>query len=547
MEGVRADRSRKQAKGSACHGKGLLAGHPTPGGDRRRLLPCRRTRLYNSALEEALRRGRKLREDPAFERAKEMKQGEAKTAAFRALREHYGFTRSSLQAHVNELRKSYPGVAAYTHEVQELSDQAFEAVARWHYGKGGRPRFKSTRRGLHSMAGKDAHSSIQPVLGPDGRLATLRWGKDLSLAVSRPQAGSSRRAREQQAERARIESLIADGHYRSSRIVRNKVRGRWVYEAQLVFDVPAPLRHPVGSGNVSMDMGPSQVHWVAETGPGRHDVLAPGVVFPRKELRRCSRHLDRCHRQESPTCFDSEGRHRKGRWGWKDRSAEAVNAQAALAEAHRVMAERRKTEHGNLANTILATGVHVRCEAQAYRSWQKTYSRSDRDRAPGEFIARVRSKAESAGSSLYEFSTRTTALSQTCICERKKKKPLGLRWHSCECGVEADRDLFPAFLGLHVEREAKIDRLDFVAARRAYGPRRQDLACKPEVELAGLAPGKPRVKRRPPSGERSLVRVARRLGRAARGPRPDGAVRKRPMPAAVHEDLISCPTVVGAG
>ena len=542
------DRSRKHAQGTASHvAKVSLRVTPRQGETIGAYFHAG-TRLYNSALEEALRRCRRMREDPAFEQAKEMQQGEAKTAAFRALGEHYGFTRSSLQAHVNGLRKSYPGVSVYTHEVQVLSDQALEAVARWHYGKGGRPRFKSVRRGLHSMAGKDStYSAIQPVLDPDGRLATVRWGTGLRLAVGRPKTGGSRRAREQKIEREGIESLIAGGHYRSCRIVRNKIRGRWVYEAQLVFDTPAPLRHPVGAGRVSMDMGPSQVHWVADTGPGHHDILAPGLVFARRELRRLSRHLDRCHRQESRACFDDKGRHRKGRCKWKQRSAETVNAQTALAEAHRVMAERRKTEHGTLANTILAVGVHVRCEAQDYRSWQKTYSRSDRDRAPGEFITRVRYKAESAGGGLYELSPRTTALSQVCICARKKKS-LALRWHSCECGVEADRDLFAAFLGLHVERdEAKIDRLDFVAARKGYGPRRQDLACKPEVELAGLAPGKPRVKRRPPSGERSLVRVARRLGRAARGPRPDGAVRKRPMPAAMHEELVSCPTAVGAG
>lgn len=535
------DRSRKRDKASVCHvAKVSLRVTPRQAKTIDTYFHAG-TRLYNSALEEALERSRRLREDPDFETAKQMAPGGARKKAFKALEDRYGFSNDSIQAHLNGLRKSFPGIDLYTHEVQEISDQAFEAVARWHYGKGGRPRFKSTGRGLHSMAGKDTNSAIQPVLDPHGRLVGVRWGKNMTLAAADPKAASSRRGREQLQERARIETLIAEGHYRSSRVVRNKIRGLWVYEAQIVFDTPAPLRHPVGEAQVSMDLGPSTVHWVSETGPGHHDTLAPGVVYPAKTIRRLSRQLDRCHRKESPGCFDSKGRHRKNRCGWKQRSAEALNAQTRLAETHRVLAETRKTEHGALANKVLAAGKDVRCEAQDYRSWQKVYSKSDRDMAPGEYVARVRYKAESAGGGLYEYSTRTTALSQTCVCGRKEKKSLALRWHSCECGVEADRDLFSAFLGLHVRPVGGLDRLDIVGARKAYGPRRQDLACKPGVEMAGLAPGKPRVKRRPPSGERSLVRIAKRLGRVPRGSRSDGAARSRPTPAATLEPTGSSP------
>lgn len=537
----KVDRSRKTAKNSAVH----VARVPL------RVSPAEAkivdtyfhvgTRLYNAVLQESLRRCRLLRADPGFDKAKSMEPGKERNEAFGKLADAYGFDRFALQGFANGLRKTYPGTTVLTHEVQELSDQAFEAVARWHYGKGGRPRFKSTRRCLHSMSGKDHNSAIQPVSDGDGCLVGIRWGKKTLLAASRPKTGSSRRAREQHSERVRIDGLIAAGHYRSARIVRNKIRGRLVYEAHLVFGTPAPLRHPVGTGQVGMDMGPSQVHWLGPSGAGHHDTLAPGVVFPRRALRRLSRALDRCHRRESPACFDGQGRHRKGRCGWNERSPEATNLRTQIAETHRVMAERRKTEHGKLINTILAAGTDLRCETQDYRSWQKSYSRSDRDMAPGKFITRAQSKAESAGGGLREISTRTTALSQVCICGRKKK-PLSLRWHSCECGVEADRDLFSAHLACHVVAdEVGIDRLDFVGARRAYGPRRQDLACKPGVETAGLAPGKPRVKRRPPPGERSLVRIAKRLGRAPRGSRSEGVVRQRPKVATEHEDLSCLP------
>jgi putative transposase len=64
----------------------------------------------------------------------------------------------------------------------------------------------------------------------------------------------------------------------------------------------------------------------------------------------------------------------------------------------------------------------------------------------------LRRKAESAGAEVIEFPTRTTRLSQTCHgCGTVKKKSLAERWHKCDCGVEAQRDLYSAFLARCVE------------------------------------------------------------------------------------------------
>jgi hypothetical protein len=65
----------------------------------------------------------------------------------------------------------------------------------------------------------------------------------------------------------------------------------------------------------------------------------------------------------------------------------------------------------------------------------------------------LRRKAVSAGVSVTEFPTRTTKLSQVCLCGQVKKKSLSDRWHVCDCGVVAQRDLFSAFLAACVESE----------------------------------------------------------------------------------------------
>ena len=55
---------------------------------------------------------------------------------------------------------------------------------------------------------------------------------------------------------------------------------------------------------------------------------------------------------------------------------------------------------------------------------------------------------------VFAFPTYTTRLSQVCHkCGTISKKPLSQRWHECECGIVAQRDLYSAFLAMCVEGE----------------------------------------------------------------------------------------------
>ena len=124
--------------------------------------------------------------------------------------------------------------------------------------------------------------------------------------------------------------------------------------------------------------------------------------------------------------------------------------------------------HGALANRLFTHGADIACEKLDYVAWQKNFPRSVRDRAPGLLVEMMRRKADSAsGDRLYEYNPKTTALSQTCLCGNRQKKPLSQRVHRCGCGITEDRDLFSAYLGLHVHRDADgLDRLDLEAANQ---------------------------------------------------------------------------------
>ena len=110
-------------------------------------------------------------------------------------------------------------------------------------------------------------------------------------------------------------------------------------------------------------------------------------------------------------------------------------------------------------------GDTIKLEKLSYRAFQRRFGRSVGMRAPGMFVERLKRKAESAGATVVEFPTHTTRLSQTCHnCGRVAEKPLSQRWHVCECGIVAQRDLYSAFLAMCVEGE----RLNAGRARSAW-------------------------------------------------------------------------------
>lgn len=442
-------------------------------------------RVYNAALGEFIARSRAVKSDPAWQQARQLpRRTKDERAARRA---------------------------------------AFDAVQQWHLRRRGKPRFKSTKRGLHSLSAIDGNGALRPHTDECGQLVGLQWGAGFVIPIAAP-AQTGRRGKEQQAELAEIEALIAAGKVLSTRILRTVINGRDTYRIQLVMDGRPTLRHPVGDGRVSFDLGPSEIAVAVEQSDrswtGWMEPLADRIRLNTVRLRRQQRHLERQHRTGSPSCFNPDGTHKPGRCDWQ-RSRTANRTIAGVAERHRRLAVHRKTLHGALANRLLTHGTDIACEKLDYVAWQKTFPRSVRDRAPGLLVETVRRKADSAGSGrLYEYNPKTTALSQTCLCGNRKKKPLSQRVHHCGCGIKEHRDLFSAYLGLHVHRQADgLDRLDLEAANNGWLLHRQDVDGR---RSPAVASSNRRGRRHPPS-RRSVARInarraAKRQSRSARTP-----------------------------
>jgi transposase len=235
------------------------------------------------------------------------------------------------------------------------------------------------------------------------------------------------------------------------RLVRRKIRGQNRFYVQLICE-GVPYHKPknrIGNGEVGLDIGPSTIAAVGDSAAFLVP-LCEEVIRNHRTIRRLQRKLDRQRRANNPQNFLSNGQIKPGpkQWVKSNRQRQTENR---LAELFRREAAHRKTLHGQLANRILAMGRIIKTEKLSYRAMQQLYGKSVGVRAPSMFLAILRRKAESAGGKVIEFSTYRTKLSQVCHgCGAVKKKPLSLRIHSCECGVEMQRDLYSAFLARFV-------------------------------------------------------------------------------------------------
>ncbi|MHB8318089.1 MAG: nuclease/transposase family protein [Acidimicrobiales bacterium] len=473
-----------------------------------------------------------MRTDPAFNAAKALPKGPpkskeltARNKAFNEVAAAHGFSSDALRTYGSSLRKAWVRDHVGAQEVQRLATRAFDAVNRWNLGKGGKPRFKNASRRLRSLECSDKFGDIQPVLR-NGHLVAVRWSKTVIPVGALPEHPTSRHNIEVAAERARLESLFAAQGLIQTRIVYTIVRGRPTLRAQFVVDGRPPVRHKTGAGTVSPDVGPSVISVVAADADGNpipeaigHRVLAEGIEDIQAELRRLQRQLERQHRAGSPECFDKKGRHKLTCVWWKNRSKAAQDTIHKIAEVHRRISATRTTLHGKLVNELLAYGVNVRAEALNYAAWQKMYPLSVRDRAVGEVMALLFRRAENAGGQTYRYATHTTALSQTCVCGHREKKPLSQRWHRCSnCGREAQRDLFSGFLGLYVKPVvgadgASKDLLDLEGAADQFA------AFAPHLQEAGGLPrssGTPKHRGRGRCSKRSAARITARHKRGSR-------------------------------
>lgn len=395
--------------------------------------------LYNACLGEALRRLDRMRESEAWQAAKQIPkdQKKARREAFEAAKKAFGFTGNAIESYGTTCKNAcWIGDHLDAHTAQKVALRAFEAVEEYHFGKRGRPRFKSRLKSLCSVEGKSNASGI-------------RWRDDRV-----EWSGLALKPLFDRKDKHGVQTFALQCRVKYVRLVWRQLCGKRRWYVQLVLEGHPKWKdkNPVGDDVVGLDIGPSTIAAVGER-EALLERFCPSVEFLSRKIRRIQRAMDRSRRATNPDNYNPDGTVKKGvkRWVY---SHGYLRLQAQLRELQRRLAAARKTEHGRLANRIMAMGREIRTEKVSVKAWQKRYGRSVRDRAPSKFIARLNRKAASAGGKLVEFPTRTTCLSQVCHCGSRRKKPLSQRVHTCGCGVVMQRDLYSAYLARCVVGEA---------------------------------------------------------------------------------------------
>ncbi len=211
--------------------------------------------LYNACLQECLRRLDLMKQSKAWQAARavpatvEKRHNKARSQAFGAELERFGFTSREIEKHALSCRNAcWIGDHLGSHDTQTTSLRAFRAAEQYAFGKRGRPRFKSLNR-LNSIEGK-ADAVIRYRAEPVP--AVHYSGLVLPLMLDPKDKRDWQR-----------EALAARTKY--VRIIRREIKGRVRWFCQLVQEGLPPATHTTKDGTVGLDIGPSSIAVVSTT------------------------------------------------------------------------------------------------------------------------------------------------------------------------------------------------------------------------------------------------------------------------------------------
>jgi len=387
--------------------------------------------LYNACLDEAKRRLALLRQSHEFKHARRMprtvkgKRNKGRTEAFKALNDKFGFSEYSIIIYATTIRNSWISNHIDANTAQKLASRAFKAVQRIAFGQAKRVRFKGKNQ-LKSVEGATNKTGIRYK----EKTGHVLWkGLKLKCIID-----------------VNDEVVVHGLSHRVKfcRIIKRIFNGKARFFVQLALEGKPYQKFETPDNTVGLDIGPSTIAVVTDDN-ATLERFCDALKDKQKEIRRLQRKLDRQRRANNPQNYNPNGTIKKGKKTWHQ-STRYKKTRRKLAELQRKLAAHRKTLHGKKANRILRQGKYVKTEKLSYRAFQKNFGRSVRDRAPGMFMVILRRKAENAGGSVVEFSTRATKLSQYCHkCQKYTKKPLSQRTHTC-CNLNIQRDIYSAFL-----------------------------------------------------------------------------------------------------
>ena len=359
--------------------------------------------LYNALLSEAMKRLRRMRNDPAWNKARALprSQKQERAQAFSALRKTYHFSEYELHDYAKDARCSWIAEHIESTMAQTLATRAYQAANRVCVGKAKRVRFRSQGRGIDSVEGKRNDVGMRFVLDPNaGDGGFLIWNEQVVPAIINwrdpvVQHGLRHSIKYVRLVRRKASSPQAQG--------ADKDGDR--YYVQLVLEGHAfikPKHEEVGKDTIGLDIGPQTLAIVPREGKADLVTFCEELAPDARKKRRLQRKMDRQRHANNPENYDEQGRvkkHGKTRLRWKEsKRYKATRRQHAHTE--RRLAAHRKSLHGKLAHDIVKVGNTIHLEKTSFKGWQKQYGRRMGLRAPGLFVAHLRRLVAKTGGTL---------------------------------------------------------------------------------------------------------------------------------------------------
>ena len=425
--------------------------------------------LYNATLGTALGRLKRLRESSAWRKAiampkflsSEKTNGKGRTVVKKdknternkrlsELQKAAGLTEYDLLKVANNHRNvSGRAKMISAHNAQAIGSAVWKALEGYIFRKGGRPRFKSGKRGLNSISGTEA-TDIR--FKPEEK--SIVWLKQ-KYPVILSGSAYERTALADPTDPTKLRRV------KFCRIVRRKLKGRMRWYVQLVLEGFAPVRHVFAPKEVSVgiDPGPSRMAVFSKIDANVYE-LAPNAMKDEKAIRRLQRRIDRARRANNSDNYNEDGTCNKGCHEWKVSNRQR-KLEADLAEGERRLTQTRKRDHGELANRVLELGGTVKIEKNNYLAMQRgLFGKAIGRRAPSKFIECLKRKAASAGLTVVELDAFSLKMSQYDPWrDTYEKAPLNLRWKQTDVdGTYVQRDILSAMLACFADPKQGHDR-----------------------------------------------------------------------------------------
>lgn len=371
---------------------------------------------------------------------------------FNSLSKEYNVTNSHIEKLATKIKNScYMADHLDGDTVQVMAKRVFDAYSRWRFKGAGKPRFKSWRKGIRSISGK---KNVCLSFTKQGK---IKW-KDLTLDLILDQK-----------DKYGVQAHALSSNIKYCRIIHKTLNGKDRFFVQLACEgLPLLKANHKEQNNalwqeVGIDIGVSSVAAVSNSG-AILEPFCPNIPDLKSEIKQLQRKMARSQRANNKHAFNEDtfvqkDKHIVRKKGTNKRGSKFYNSKTyqrdtlKLKELHRILAEKRKVEHNQLANKILTLGNVIKIEKNNYKAWQKGwFGKTIGEKAPSAFVSTLKRKVSKTGGVSIDIMPFKAKFSQYChVCGSFHKKPLGQRIHDCNGKHIAQRDLYSATLVLNYD------------------------------------------------------------------------------------------------